>query len=378
MSVQRFSSARALKPSRVRASDEGGVAPFRALRLQPRVRYLDDGGCSCPLVAAPPRGCDGDAPRASADGSFPPSYAAARRIPQMVFADSMPSRLCGAACSARASLVFCDPAAHACDNAEAAERVTAARSAYDGPRGMGLRATRSLLPRVHLATYTGRVVVSRARLTAQDLRNVVALPAPATVGARARAGGGPSSISSSSSARARDGSPPSGRCASVSAAAPPDAAAAVARRARAGRPASASTAHGRLRLAAPAPPAAAAVALAPSAPRHYLVGAASSSRARLVNHSCAPNCELQRWARADSAGGGAVLRLVTARRIKRGERLTIDYGWPAEAWAGAGGCMCGARGCNLKFPPPPPPPPPTASLPAAAVGVSSTKATGTM
>ena len=53
---------------------------------------------------------------------------------------------------------------------------------------------------------------------------------------------------------------------------------------------------------------------------------------RFLNHSCMPNCELVHW-KHRKVDGRKVPRLWLSaiRRIKKGEELTIDYAWPAEA-----------------------------------------------
>jgi hypothetical protein len=62
---------------------------------------------------------------------------------------------------------------------------------------------------------------------------------------------------------------------------------------------------------------------------------------RWINHSCAPNCEIE----GDIAAGGrpAWARLVALRPIRAGEELTYDYGFTAEL---AEPCMCGAASCR--------------------------------
>lgn len=61
---------------------------------------------------------------------------------------------------------------------------------------------------------------------------------------------------------------------------------------------------------------------------------------RWINHSCAPNCEVE----GDEDGaGGAWARLVATRPIRAGEELTYDYGFPPEL---AIPCRCGAPTCR--------------------------------
>lgn len=70
--------------------------------------------------------------------------------------------------------------------------------------------------------------------------------------------------------------------------------------------------------------------------RHDLDGHASWNTARLINHSCDPNCESEKvrghiW--------------ITARRdIAKGEELTFDYGFDVENWQ-EHPCRCGSPKC---------------------------------
>lgn len=70
--------------------------------------------------------------------------------------------------------------------------------------------------------------------------------------------------------------------------------------------------------------------------RYDLDGQASWNTARLINHSCEPNCESEKvrghiW--------------ITARRdIRKGEELTFDYGFDVENWQ-EHPCRCGSEKC---------------------------------
>ena len=59
---------------------------------------------------------------------------------------------------------------------------------------------------------------------------------------------------------------------------------------------------------------------------------------RYLNHCCEPNCEL--LLDQDEPNQLSVL---TLRKIRPGEQLTIDYGWPAE---NAIACECGSTACR--------------------------------
>ncbi len=70
--------------------------------------------------------------------------------------------------------------------------------------------------------------------------------------------------------------------------------------------------------------------------RHDLDGHMAWNTARLINHSCEPNCESEKvrghiW--------------ITARRdIAKGEELTFDYGFDVENWK-EHPCLCGTKRC---------------------------------
>ena len=65
---------------------------------------------------------------------------------------------------------------------------------------------------------------------------------------------------------------------------------------------------------------------------------------RYLNHSCDPNCELVIW-KTRKSGESRYPRLwvQTLHGVKRGEELTIDYGWPADA---AIPCLCKSPRCR--------------------------------
>jgi uncharacterized protein len=55
--------------------------------------------------------------------------------------------------------------------------------------------------------------------------------------------------------------------------------------------------------------------------------------ARYINHSCAPNCEVQKTSRT--------LWIVARRQITKGEELTYNYGYNRKEVR----CNCGAKTC---------------------------------
>lgn len=58
--------------------------------------------------------------------------------------------------------------------------------------------------------------------------------------------------------------------------------------------------------------------------------------ARLINHSCEPNCEA--WIEEDQ------IFIYTLRDVKKGEELTFDYGFDIECYVDHP-CLCGKPSC---------------------------------
>ena len=59
--------------------------------------------------------------------------------------------------------------------------------------------------------------------------------------------------------------------------------------------------------------------------------------ARLINHSCAPNCEV--------FGSGLKIWVYAMKNIKKGEELSYDYGFSYDDDYKAYPCRCGAKSC---------------------------------
>ena len=59
--------------------------------------------------------------------------------------------------------------------------------------------------------------------------------------------------------------------------------------------------------------------------------------ARLINHSCNPNCEVE--------GEGLKLWISSLREIKKGEELTYDYGFGYDEDYKQFPCKCGSTNC---------------------------------
>ena len=65
---------------------------------------------------------------------------------------------------------------------------------------------------------------------------------------------------------------------------------------------------------------------------------------RFLNHHCEANCDFDCFEEEDDEGNIVEKVYVFAtRRISKGEELSLDYGWPADA---AIPCQCGADSCR--------------------------------
>jgi uncharacterized protein len=64
-----------------------------------------------------------------------------------------------------------------------------------------------------------------------------------------------------------------------------------------------------------------------------------------LNHSCDPNCSVffDCQERKDGTTTGHQVWVETLRAVEKGEELTIDYAWPADA---AIPCKCGSPSCR--------------------------------
>lgn len=69
---------------------------------------------------------------------------------------------------------------------------------------------------------------------------------------------------------------------------------------------------------------------------HDLDGNLPWNTARLINHSCEPNCEA--WI------DGSRIFIHALRPIKKGEELSFDYGFDVETWEDHP-CLCGKKSC---------------------------------
>ena len=71
--------------------------------------------------------------------------------------------------------------------------------------------------------------------------------------------------------------------------------------------------------------------------KYDLDGDFSWNTARLINHSCNPNCEVE--------GEGLKLWISSIREIKKGEELTYDYGFGYDSEYKQFPCKCGSINC---------------------------------
>ncbi len=71
--------------------------------------------------------------------------------------------------------------------------------------------------------------------------------------------------------------------------------------------------------------------------KYCLYGDFNWNKARLINHSCKPNCEV--------LGKGKKLWIHAIRNIKKGEELTYDYGFSYDKDYKQFPCKCGDKNC---------------------------------
>ena len=71
--------------------------------------------------------------------------------------------------------------------------------------------------------------------------------------------------------------------------------------------------------------------------KYDLDGDYSWNTARLINHSCNPNCEVE--------GKGLKLWITTIQDIKKGEELSYDYGFGYDVDYKQFPCKCGSVNC---------------------------------
>ena len=72
--------------------------------------------------------------------------------------------------------------------------------------------------------------------------------------------------------------------------------------------------------------------------KYDLDGDFKFNTARLINHSCDPNCEVE--------GVGLKLWISAIKNIKKGEELTYDYGFSYDKDYKQFPCKCGKQNCD--------------------------------
>lgn len=77
--------------------------------------------------------------------------------------------------------------------------------------------------------------------------------------------------------------------------------------------------------------------------QNMIIDATRGSIARFVNHSCAPNCRMEKW----TVGGKPRMALFASDRgIMTGEELTYDYNFDPYSQKNVQICRCGADNCR--------------------------------
>ncbi|KAF3397181.1 Histone-lysine N-methyltransferase ash1 [Talaromyces pinophilus] len=77
--------------------------------------------------------------------------------------------------------------------------------------------------------------------------------------------------------------------------------------------------------------------------QNMIIDATRGSIARFVNHSCAPNCRMEKW----TVGGKPRMALFAGDRgIMTGEELTYDYNFDPYSQKNVQQCRCGAPTCR--------------------------------
>lgn len=77
--------------------------------------------------------------------------------------------------------------------------------------------------------------------------------------------------------------------------------------------------------------------------QNMIIDATRGSIARFVNHSCEPNCRMEKW----TVGGKPRMALFAGERgIMTGEELTYDYNFDPYSQKNVQECRCGSRNCR--------------------------------
>lgn len=77
--------------------------------------------------------------------------------------------------------------------------------------------------------------------------------------------------------------------------------------------------------------------------QNMIIDATTGSIARFVNHSCAPNCRMEKWI----VGGQPRMALFAGERpITTGDELTYDYNFDPFSAKNVQKCLCGSDNCR--------------------------------
>lgn len=77
--------------------------------------------------------------------------------------------------------------------------------------------------------------------------------------------------------------------------------------------------------------------------QNMIIDATRGSIARFVNHSCAPNCRMEKWT---VAGKPRMALFAGENGITTGEELTYDYNFDPYSQKNVQECRCGAKNCR--------------------------------
>ncbi|PNH03875.1 Histone-lysine N-methyltransferase SETD2 [Tetrabaena socialis] len=85
------------------------------------------------------------------------------------------------------------------------------------------------------------------------------------------------------------------------------------------------------------------------APCLYIDARRKGNTSRLINSSCDPNCETQKW--HDASTGEVRVGIFATRDIPPGEELVYDYFFSTygvhKHAPGSFMCMCGSKNCRM-------------------------------
>src|SRR6266536_2516382 len=77
--------------------------------------------------------------------------------------------------------------------------------------------------------------------------------------------------------------------------------------------------------------------------QNMIIDATRGSIARFVNHSCEPNCRMEKWT---VAGKPRMALFAGEKGIMTGEELTYDYNFDPFSQKNVQECRCGSTNCR--------------------------------